>query len=206
MAIIWGPGRDTVAVLRMIIAFCCHHQLWADHRVQCFVDGARVLHAAITERLGWRKIRLILDGFHCEEKCKVELASASKGVRSESAVLRDLTPLLWLGRFDDAIARLRAIPTEEIKNSAPVTKLIGYFERNRTHIPCYALREALSLRNSSNAGEKANDLCVARRQKHNGMSWSENGSVALTSTTALIRNRALRAWCEHDRLEFEWVA
>ncbi len=190
----------------MIIAFCCHHQLWADHRVQCFVDGARDLHAAIYERLGWRQVRLIRDGFHLEEKCKGEWSLALTGRKVRNTVLDDLTPLLWLGRLDDAIARLRAIPSDEIKNSASVDKLIGYFERNRTHIPCYALREALGLRNSSNTGEKANDLCVARRQKHNGMSGSEDGSVALTSATALIRNHALRTWCDHDRLEFEWVA
>ncbi len=199
-------GRNTFAVLRMIIAFLCHHPLWAHHGVQCFVDGARDLHAAIYERLGWRKVRLILDGFHLEEKCKVELSLALKGRKIRNAVLDDLIPLLWLGRLDDAIARLRAIPVGEIKNLDSVDKLIGYVERNRSHIPCYALREALGLRNSSNAGEKANDLCVARRQKHNGMSWSEDGSVALTSATALIRNHALRTWCEHDRLEFKWVA
>ncbi len=92
-------------------------------------------------------------------------------------MLHDWTPLLWLGRLDDTIARLRAIPTDEIKNSAAVSKLIGYLERNRTPIPCYVWREALGLRNTSNAGEKANALFVARRQKHNGMSGSEEGSV-----------------------------
>jgi hypothetical protein len=39
-------------------------------------------------------------------------------------------------------------------------------------IPVYAVRRQLGLRNSSNRGEKANDLLVAARQKHNGMSWS----------------------------------
>ena len=35
-----------------------------------------------------------------------------------------------------------------------------------------ALRANLGLRNSSNPVEKANDLVVAGRQKHNGMAWS----------------------------------
>ena len=56
-------------------------------------------------------------------------------------------------------------------------------------IPVYAVRRELGLRNSSNRGEKANDLLVAERQKHNGMSWSPSGSVALASGTALKHNR-----------------
>ncbi len=199
-------GRDSFAVLRMLIAFLCHHHLWASHHVQCFVDGARDLHAAIYARLGWRKIRLILDGFHLAEKCKVQLSLALKGRKIRNAVLDDVMPLLWLGRIDDAIARLRAILPKDIKDAASLEKLVGYFERNRSHIPCYALREALGLRNSSNAGEKANDLCVASRQKHNGMSWSGDGSAALASTTALVCNHELRAWCVQDRLELTWVA
>ena len=100
----------------------------------------------------------------------------------------------------------RSLPVGEIKNLDSVDKLIGYVERNRSHIPCYALREALGLRNSSNAGEKANDLWVASRPKHNGMSWSGDGSAALASTTALVCNHELRAWCVQDRLELKWVA
>ena len=66
------------------------------------------------------------------------------------------------------------------------------------YIPCYALREALDLQNSSNPGEKANDLCVAARQKHQGMSWSRNGSVALVLCLTLFGHRSLnltgRVW------------
>jgi hypothetical protein len=51
-------------------------------------------------------------------------------------------------------------------------------------IPCYALRKAFGLCNSSAIGEKINDLIVSNRQKHNGMSWSKKGSLALASLTA----------------------
>jgi len=52
----------------------------------------------------------------------------------------------------------------------------------------------LGLRNSSNRGEKANDLVVSERQKHNGMSWSPDGSVALAAVTALVRNQGQDTW------------
>jgi len=47
----------------------------------------------------------------------------------------------------------------------------------------------LGLRNSSNRGEKVNDLVVSERQKHNGMSWSPEGSVALAAAITLARNQ-----------------
>ena len=38
------------------------------------------------------------------------------------------------------------------------------------------------------------DLVVAQRQKHNGMSWSNTGSGALAQITALIINDELGFW------------
>ena len=37
-------------------------------------------------------------------------------------------------------------------------------------------------------------LCVAQRQKHNGMSWSTSGSSALAQISALILNNQLLSW------------
>lgn len=79
-------------------------------------------------------------------------------------------------------------PTNKIRD------LCQYIEKHRDHIPPYALREKLGLRNSSNRVEKANDLCVAQRRKHNGMSWSSSGSGALAQIAALILNDELHAW------------
>ena len=70
-------------------------------------------------------------------------------------------------------------------------------------IPAYAVRRELGLRNSSNRGEKSNDLIVSERQKHNGMSWSNSGSVALASVTALKKNKEYKTWFQEGELEFE---
>ncbi len=73
-------------------------------------------------------------------------------------------------------------------------------------IPVYAVRRELGLRHSSNRGEKANDLLVAARQKHNGMSWSKSGSVALASVTALKKNKTYKKWFQERKLEFKLVS
>jgi len=120
--------------------------------------------------------------------------------------LDKLLPILWLGNVDAAIAFLQAIQPALLKNGQTVDRLIGYFERNRAFIPCYALRKKLGLRNSSNKGEKANDLCVATRQKHNGMSWSKDGSVALATVTALHLNRESENWISRKQIQFKFAS
>ena len=77
--------------------------------------------------------------------------------------------------------------------------MCAYLERKKENICCHAIRRAFNLRLSSNAAEKSNDLVVADRQKHNGMSWSNNGSGALAALSAAYRNNTLRLWIqEHD--------
>ena len=57
-----------------------------------------------------------------------------------------------------------------------------------------------------NRGEEAHDLCVARRQKHHGMSWSPKGSVAITRDVTLQHNRETAHGCADHHLDFQWIA
>ena len=76
----------------------------------------------------------------------------------------------------------------------------------RPYLACYALRRHLGLRTSSNRAEKANDIIVATRQKHNGMSWSKAGSGALAVITAANVNRELDNWITTGQINFKLVA
>ena len=129
---------------------------------------------------------------------------ASLFVRNE--IMADLMPLLWHGLTNQAIESLRQIEPEKIRNKEKLDKLIAYFERNFEMIPCYALRKALGLCNSSAIGEKMNDLIVSTRQKHNGMSWSKKGSLALASLTAAKLNGEDRTWFRQNKLRFKLAA
>ena len=87
-----------------------------------------------------------------------------------------------------------------------IEKLIAYFERNKPYIPNYAARKELGLCNSSAIGEKMNDLVVSERQKHNGMSWSKDGSVTLATITSLKRNKEHKRWFENKSIDFKLAA
>lgn len=200
-------GSGTKQVLKLLIAFLLYNGLLKGHYLQFFVDGARSLQAAIVNMFQWLPhVRIILDWYHLKKKCEYELSLALKGSKVRNAVLEQLLPLLWLGKVDAAIEYVRNISLKNLKTGQSVERLVGYFERNREYIPCYALRHKLGLCNSSNKGEKANDLCVASRQKHNGMSWSKQGSVALATVTAMHINNEQRHWYSENKLKFKLVS
>ena len=199
-------GAGLLATLRLLLAFLLHNACLSLH-LQVFIDGYRPLHEAIGTWGTWYPhLTIILDWYHLYTKCQRQLSLAMSGRDPRNAVLKFLLPLLWYGLVDHAIEHLTTLNRSQVKNADALTQLIGYFERNRACIPCYAVRKALGLRNSSQLGEKMNDLIVADRQKHRGMSWSADGSVALASLTALKFNQEASHWFEYGNIPFQWAA
>jgi hypothetical protein len=58
---------------------------------------------------------------------------------------------------------------------------------------------------SSNPVERSNNLVTARRQKHNGMSWSKAGSHALTALNAVVLNGGVQQWVRQREIAFEFA-
>jgi hypothetical protein len=199
-------GHGIKHVLSVVIALLLNSNLLR-YRLQFFTDGYTILHDAIRWCFSWYpNLAILLDWYHLEEKCKLQLSLAMTGKVVRNEAIDNLLPLLWAGLVDQAIAYVNSLEPSHIKNPDAITKLIGYFERNRPHIPCYAVRKELGLRNSSQIGEKMNDLVVSERQKHNGMSWSRSGSGALASLTALARNNESAQWFQEGDLTFQLAA
>jgi hypothetical protein len=46
---------------------------------------------------------------------------------------------------------------------------------------------------------------TARRQKHNGMSWSKAGSHALTALNAVVLNGGVQRWVRQREIALEFV-
>lgn len=49
-----------------------------------------------------------------------------------------------------------------------------------------------------------NDIVVAARQKHNGMSWPYSGSHALAVITASVRNNEINNWILNGQMRFSF--
>ncbi len=199
-------GHGIKNVLLFLTAFLFHNGL-TGARIQFFTDGHKALNEAIFKSFIWYKnIGIILDWYHLEKKCKEQLSLSLKGRIIRNAILDKLRPLLWYGSTDLAVVYLEGIAKDSIKNMLAHEKLIAYLNRNKSYIPCYAVRKELGLCNSSAIGEKMNDLVVSERQKHNGMSWSKSGSVSLATITALKRNKESDKWFEAKELDFKLAA
>ena len=199
-------GQGVPTVLRIVLGYLLNNAL-LKYRLQCFVDGQKTLQAAILRAFAWfSNLGMILDWYHLEEKCKRQLSLAMKGTTVRNETLTALSPLLWYGRVESAIELLRNLPRAGIKNPDAIRGLIGYLERNRPYIPCYEVRKRLGLRNSSQIGEKMNDLLVSSRQKHQGMSWSVSGSSAMAALEALKRNHEYQHWFEYHEIALKQAA
>lgn len=186
-------GSSVAAVLRMVLAYVLANALLGG-RLVVFLDGQKSLRLAVALALGVTgRLQIILDWYHLEKRVAQELSEALNSRLYRNEVLKQVTHWLWYGLVDDAIASLRAVDPKRVKNARRIEVLVEALESRRAIIPCYALRKELGLRNSSNVGEKYNDLIVSERQKHNGMSWSADGSGALATLTTLVVNS------EHDR-------
>ena len=131
---------------------------------------------------------------------------AINGKQVKEQLLTELLAWLWLGKVERAVQLLREARPETIKNRKELDNLITYCERNRSCIPCYALRKKLGLRLSSNPVEKANDVVVSTRQKHNGMSWSTDGSISLATLTTVRRNAEDSKWLLKHDISFQFHA
>lgn len=199
-------GQGVPAVLRIVLGYLLANAVLGS-RLQFFVDGQKTLHAGILRAFSWfRNLGMILDWYHLEDKCARQLSLAMKGATLRNDALAEVSKLLWYGRVTSAIEWLRNLPTTDIKNPDALQGLIGYFERNRQYIPCYEVRKRFGLRNSSQLGEKMNDLLVSGRQKHNGMSWSVSGSSAMAALEALKRNGEYQHWFEYHEIPFQHAA
>lgn len=192
-------------MLRFVLAFLLNNGLLTG-RVHFFTDGYKSLQNTIVAFFAWHPgVGLLLDWYHLVKKFQEDLSLACRGRTLRNQHLRPLLRLLWYGLVEDTRRYLAAIPTEDLKDAAPLTRLQRYLDRNEGSLPCYALRSQLGLRNASSPVESANNEVTARRQKRHGMSWSKPGSHALTALSVLVCNRCHERWVREHTILLEFV-
>ena len=189
---------------KLLMAFLLVNHLLENRHLYFFSDGARNIRSNI--ELFFKPLCPyvhMLDWYHLEKRMTELLSMALKGPKAERHVLRhELDQKLWAGNIDDAKAYLNELDLKYIKNRQKLDEALEYLEGKRAYIACYALRKELEYRNSSNPAEKENDMVVAGRQKHNGMSWSRDGSGSLAVITAEYRNGGMDSWIRDKVIPF----
>jgi len=110
-----------------------------------------------------------------------------RGRKAKAELLGLLLKPLWRGHVQDAIDILEEY-RPQAKNVEKLDELINYLKNRQAYIPNYRERRAQRQYIGSAHAEKGNDLIVARRQKHQGMHWSEQTSDALAALRTLLLN------------------
>ena len=197
-------GQGLSSLVGIIAAFLLHNQglekNWLFH-----VDGQRSLQDCLINRFSWHNSKLLLDWYHLQKKIHSQLFKALYKSNERDKILNTLELYAWYGLVQEATKFIDRIKPENIKKQEELDILKGYFERNQDIIPNYEMRHRLGLRNSSNRGEKQNDLLFAQRQKHNGMAWSKDGSWHLAQLTSIKRNGEKEFWFKNQELQFRFA-
>jgi uncharacterized protein with FMN-binding domain len=196
-------GEAIEPTLRLTAGFLVQNNLLSGQSIVFYSDGARSIHDKIGQVFPNKNYKIILDWYHLHKKVKEFGSMIFKGVTFRNEFVNNISPVLWRGEVDKAITLLENLDKSTVKNTDGIEQLIAYFNRVRSCIPCYALRNKLGLKTSSNSVEKKNDTLVAGRQKHNGMSWSRQGSSSLATITCFRANGELRNWIFNKTIDFK---
>ena len=166
--------------------------LGGERRLLVLGDGAAWIRTWY-EGLGISPEAMILCWWHLRKRCYEQMSSAGGPKDRRRALEKELLGQLWEGKVDAAVERLRGA-LEWVRNPQAVEDLIGYLERRREFIPDYRERQRAGLWIASTRVEKFNDWAVSARCKHQGMSWTPQGVLALAALEAARCNGELDRW------------
>jgi len=155
-------------------------------------DGASWIRSWF-ESLGIDLKAMIVCWWHLQKRCYEDLSAAGGPKDRRRSLQEAVSDRLWAGEVDAAIALLREA-VEWVRNPKALSDLIGYLEKRRAYIPDYGARQREGLWIASTRVEKFNDWAVSGRCKHQAMSWSATGVLALAALEAARQNGELDAW------------
>ena len=187
----------------LLMAFLLQNDLIRNHDIVFFTDGAKCIQSCIEKYFRGHKYLLILDFYHLIKHCEQGLSMAiSKPAIRNQVLYGNLSGMLWNGKTDEAIKYLSELPDSAVKNKAQLQDVIDYLERKKEGITTLSIRRWLGMKIGSRDVEKDNDIIVASRQKHNGMSWNREGSSNLSALTAMTRNGQMNSFLYGRKINF----
>lgn len=160
--------------------------------IVAITDGAKGIRHRLLTIFGVLPV-VILDWYHLGKKVRNLMSMIALNKQEKSHHVKFLLSQLWHGQTDVALNYLKHQVVA--RNSKVLLELIGYLEKHHSEIINYALRQKVGKSIGSGRIEKGVDLVVGHRQKKKGMSWSLNGSKALSLLkVAELNNHWISLW------------
>lgn len=195
-------STDREEAMKMALAVALKNGLANGAPLVFFTDGANIIKDSIEKYFGFYKYYINLDWYHVENHVYDLASMAFNGTKESKRIINwEIKRRLWPGNYEDTVEYIKSLNPKRVRNQAKFQELLNYLERKKPYLYCYAMRKEEGYLNASSPVEKSNDLLVAQRQKHNGMSWSVHGSGALASISALRLNSELRSWVKERRTD-----
>ena len=180
-----GSPADVLQQLYLLLVLCGG----INNKLTLLGDGARWISGFFTERLAnWSSSEMILDWYHLAKKCSELTSMICNGIILKKSLLGKLICRLWIGDVESALSILQDY-RPQAKNLEALDTLITYLSNRKSFLPNYKQRRVNRQFIGSGFAEKANDLIVSRRQKHQGMHWSQDVSDGLAALRTLVLNQ-----------------
>ena len=188
-----GVGDGFMQLLLVFSLLCVGRK---NRRLLLLADGAKWIRNFYQRLQGHLpSSQMVLDWFHLQRKCYQFSSAIGRDKKAKAKLLGALYYHLWRGQVDEASQILNEY-RPEAKNLDKLDELLAYLEARQAFIPNYKERRQQRQFIGSGHAEKANDLIVARRQKHRGMHWSLDTSNALATLKTLMLNGGWDLyWC-----------
>jgi hypothetical protein len=192
-----GADASFLGYLLLLIRLC----LPEGGFLTVLADGAHWIGEFYVECLHYIEHgELILDWYHLvKKKCKDLCCMIARGREAKAALLNSLKHKLWHGKVANALSLLEDY-RPQARNEKKLDELITYLRKHQAEIPDYNERRIHCQFNGSGHVEKANDLLVARRQKHQGMHWSLDTSDSLCALKTLMLNHGWELYWQQRKV------
>jgi hypothetical protein len=143
---------------------------------------------------------MVLDWNHLARTCTERCGTLCRSREETQRLVRHPCQRLWAGQVEAAVSVLERY-RRQAKDEAALDRRIACLQARAEWIPTYRQRRREQQYIGSGQVEKANDLLVARRQKHRDMQWSEATSDGLAALRTLVLNGGWdRSWVDGEVL------
>ena len=201
-------ASDILTAVLIAFGYMLHWNIIQNRDLMIFSDGAQNIKNVIGSVFSFRPYTFNLDWFHLRKHCYEVLTMALVGGlpnRDRNDDIRyHFDKRLFAGNKEGAKRYLDELDPSVIKRPDKIEEVKRYLDKKEEGIYPYAVRKELGIINSSNQGEKSNDLVVAQRCKHNGMSWTGIGINGMRNINLIILNNESE-WYETHTLSFNPV-
>ena len=151
--------------------------LFTGKRLEVISDGARWIAEWIASFTNVEVVR-VLCWYHLRKRIYEAMGAVGLAKDRRKELEHEILGHLWRGELSQAVWILWGLRSTA-KTPKRIDDLIGYLLRKKRWIVNYADRKSNGLWIASTRVEKWNDLAVANRCKHRGMSWTDSGIMAV---------------------------